>query len=79
MSEKTEITSTTVGYHFSITVEREIRTETGAKYPDKSVVTASLSGNAPSFEVAVEQAKTAKAEIEKLLAEKKPTEEKEKA
>ena len=74
MSEKTEITSTTVGYHFSITVDREIRTETGAKYPDKSVVTASLSGNAPSFEAAVEQAKTAKAEIEKLLAEKKPAE-----
>lgn len=74
MAEKTEVVNRTEGYSFHITVEREIRTETGAKYPDKSVVTASLGGNAPSFEVAIEQAKKAREAIEELLAAKKPPE-----
>lgn len=76
MSEETKITNMAVGYHFDIKIEREIRTETGAKYPDKSVVTASLSGNASSFEAIVEQAKKAREAIEELLVEKKPIEEK---
>jgi len=72
MSEETKITNMAVGYHFDIKIEREIRTETGAKYPDKSVVTASLSGNAPTFDAVIEQAKKAREAIEELLVEKKP-------
>jgi len=74
VTEKTEIVNRAEGYGFHITVEREIRTETGAKYPDKSVVTATLSGNDPSFEATTEHIKKAREAIEELLAEKKTPE-----
>ena len=75
MSERTEVVNKTVGFSFYIKIEREIRTETGAKYPDKSLVTANLGGNADSFEEAVKRLKQARAEIDAVLTEKKPTQE----
>ena len=67
MSEKTEVTNRYVGFHFDIKIEKEIRTETGAKYPDKSVYVASLSGNAETFMEAVAQLHFARKELEEAL------------
>lgn len=67
MNEQTEVTNRYVGYHFDIKIEKEIRTETGAKYPDKSVVTASLSGNAETLTDVISQLKSAKLVVEELL------------
>lgn len=50
MAEEKTITQQAIGYGFSVSIEREIRTDTGAKYPDKTVVKASLSGHANTFE-----------------------------
>jgi len=67
--EKTEITNRTAGYSFHVKVEREIRTATEAKYPDKTVAYATLSGNDDTFEAMVEHAKKAKETIDAILAE----------
>lgn len=50
MSEKKEVTQQAIGFSFNVQVEREIRTDTGAKYPDKTTVKAGLSGHAATFE-----------------------------
>jgi len=67
--EKTEITNRTTGYSFHVKVEREIRTQTAAKYPDKTVAYATLSGNDDTFEAMVDHAKKAKETIDAILAE----------
>jgi len=72
VSERTEVINKTVGFSFYVKVEREIRTETGAKYPDKALVTANLGGNADSFEEATKRLKEARAAIDIVLTEKKP-------
>jgi len=56
-----------VGYTWSISIEREIRTPTGAKYPDKTVVKAALTGHARTYEGAVTSLKQAKLELEKVV------------
>lgn len=73
MTEKTEITNRTAGYNFHVKIEREVRTQTEAKYPDKSVVSATLSGNDDAFETMIEHAEKAKTTIDAMLA--KPEEE----
>jgi len=77
--EKTEITSRTAGYSFHIKVERELRTQTEAKYPDKTVVSATLNGNDDSFAVMVEHAEKAKKTIDLLLTEAEQASESEKS
>jgi len=67
MSEETMVTNKHVGYSFSLSVEKETRVETGAKYPDKQVVSARLGGNADSFEEATNMLEVAKQKIDELL------------
>jgi hypothetical protein len=70
MSENQLIESKKVGFSFSLAIEKELRTETGAKYPDKSVLNARLEGNADSFDEVVKLLGQAKTEINKVLTEK---------
>lgn len=70
MSEEITVTNKHVGYSFSLSVEKESRVETGAKYPDKQVVSARLGGNTETFEDAVEQLKKAKQKIDEVLKDK---------
>lgn len=64
------ITQKTIGFGFSVSIERELRTETSAKYPDKTVVKASLSGHSETYEEASsmlgEATKAVKEKIEQL-------------
>lgn len=60
------ITQKAIGFGFSVSIEREIRVETGAKYPDKTLVKASLSGHADSYE----EATTMLGEATKAVKEK---------
>lgn len=68
--ESQAVTTKAIGYSFNVSVEREIRTDTGAKYPDKTVVKASLGGHADTFDAATSllesAAKTVKEQIKKL-------------
>jgi hypothetical protein len=52
MSEHQEIIAKSVGFEFTYMIEREIRTTTDAKYPDKKIEKAGLSGHADTFEEA---------------------------
>ena len=45
MMETSQVWTTQTGYSFKIEIEKEIRTETGAKYPDKTVMKAYITGN----------------------------------
>lgn len=73
MSEKQDVVTRRVGFGFSITVEKELREETGAKYPDKTVVKASIEGNADTFESNIELLGRARTEIFKVVAGNSPT------
>ncbi len=75
MTERSEIVNKTAGYSFHIKIEKEVRTETGAKYPDKSVVSATLSGNDESFDAVVQHVKEAKKTIDEVLSGKTEKEE----
>jgi len=59
-----------IGFRFHVSIDKELRTETGAKYPDKTVVHASLEGHEETYDAAVESLKTAKQELLKLVEEK---------
>lgn len=59
-----------IGYSFTLKIETETRVDTGLKYPDKTVVSASLGGNASSLEEASKEIELAKQTILKLLSEK---------
>jgi len=63
MSVKQEVETKRIGFGFSLSIEKEIRTETTAKYPDKTVLKAGLEGNADTFDEAVELLNRAKEEI----------------
>ncbi len=63
MSVKQEIESKRVGYAFSISVEKELRTESVAKYPDKTIIKASLEGNTDTYDQAVDLLKKSKTDI----------------
>lgn len=65
--EQSIVTNKHVGYSFSISIETEMRVETGAKYPDKTVTSARLSGNAETFEEVVKQLEEAKGKLKEML------------
>lgn len=79
-SETQEITSKTVGYSFHVSIEKELRIVTGAKYPDKIVVKASVGGHEETFAEAVgslkEATETVKTQLEALEIQSKPEVEK---
>jgi|GEM_PF-3799821 len=70
MSETQEITQKTVGFSFHITIEKEKRVETGAKYPDKLITKASLGGHTETFGEAVQTLKRATLEVLQVLQAK---------
>lgn len=72
MAEETKfVTTKTIGFSFGISVEKESRKETGAKYPDKIVAKATLSGHADTFEAAKTLLEEATKEVKKHLDEVK--------
>ena len=62
-SELKQIETKRIGFAFKISVEKETRIETGAKYPDKKIVKAELEGNADTYENAVNLLKKAKTAV----------------
>lgn len=68
------VTNRTIGFAFSLSVEKEKRIATEAKYPDKIVSTARLSGHADSWDETILQFKEAKKEIDAILGEKEESE-----
>lgn len=56
-----------VGYSFSVSVEKETREESGTKYPDKTVVSARISGNEETFEAVTKRLDEAKTKIGEVL------------
>jgi len=71
MEEKTVVENRNVGNRWFISLEKELREETGAKYPDKTVVHVSLEGYEVDYETAHRSIMKAKSELEKLVADKK--------
>ena len=67
MGEQTEVTHRSTGYSFNISIEREERITTGAKYPDRNVTTVKVGGHADTFKDCMSQLSQAKQEVEKLL------------
>ena len=65
------VTEQTIGFSFHVTIERESRTETGAKYPDKTVVKASLGGHADTLDEAKARLKDAVKMVREQLKEMK--------
>lgn len=72
MAERTEVVQKTEGFAFSITIEQEIREETGAKYPDKKIIKATLSGHSPEFNEAISELQQSKEKIEAIIRPKAP-------
>lgn len=70
--EKQVVTNQTVGYRWHISIERELRTESGAKYPDKTVLHATLEGNEDSYDKAKESLTSARKFLEEATKEAKP-------
>ena len=66
MSTKQELESKRIGFAFSFSIEKELRVETGAKYPDKTLIKGSLEGNADTYDEAVALLNKAKIELLKL-------------
>jgi hypothetical protein len=69
MSERSVVENRNVGARWFISLEKELREETGAKYPDKTVVHCSLEGFEADYESARRSLLDAKVELEKLVAE----------
>jgi hypothetical protein len=63
VSVKQEIESKRIGYAFSISIEKELRIENVSKYPDKTIIKASLEGNTDTYEQAVDLLKKSKTDI----------------
>lgn len=72
--EKKEVTTQAIGFSFHVSIEREIRTVTGAKYPDKTLIKASLGGHADTSDQAKTLLNEATKEIKKQLEELAKTE-----
>ena len=73
--EVKSITQQQIGFGYSIYIEKELRSETGAKYPDKTVIKAELSGHADTPEQASTLLDLARQTIQKQLeAAPKPAE-----
>ena len=65
--ETSQIWTTQTGYSFKIEIEKDIRTETGAKYPDKTVMKAYITGNENTLEDTVKALAIAKIKLLKQL------------
>lgn len=68
-TEEQTVTQKVIGFSFHVSVEKEIRIETGAKYPDKTIVKASLGGHADTYTDAIGQLKTATETVKTQLDE----------
>jgi len=71
LSEEKSVTQKSIGFSFHVSIERELRAETGAKYPDKTIVKASLGGHADTMEEATENLKNATKLVKKQTQEVK--------
>lgn len=71
MSQKESIETKAIGYRFHFTMDKELRDETGAKYPDKTNVHASIEGHTDTLEEAKKQLGLSKLAVEKALREAK--------
>jgi len=69
MSEKSIVENRNVGARWFISLEKELREETGAKYPDKTVIHCALEGFEPDYERARCSLETAKLQLQKLIAD----------
>jgi hypothetical protein len=69
LSEKTAFTSQEIGYRWHITIDKELRIETGAKYPDKTTIHASLEGHEDTVAQASAAINAAKKTLESLTKE----------
>lgn len=72
MNEQQTVTQQAIGFSYSVTIEKELRTNTAAKYPDKTVLKATLSGHADTHDMAAvglrDASKTVKKQISELEA-----------
>lgn len=71
MSETKSITQKAIGFSFSVSIEREVRNATSAKYPDKTIIKASLGGHAETMDDATEHLKKATELVRKQTQEVK--------
>lgn len=69
MTEEKEVTTKTVGYSFSITIERETRTATTAKYPDKQIIKATVGGHGATLDDVTKQLEAATEVVKKQVKE----------
>jgi len=67
--EQKIVTEQTIGFSYHVTLEKELRTNTGAKYPDKTVIKASLGGHVDTIAEAITQLKVCSTAIKTQIAE----------
>ena len=65
--EKTIIENRNVGSRWFISLEKELREETGAKYPDKTIIHVSLEGFELDYDGAMQSLSKAKVQLEKMV------------
>ena len=70
MSEKQVIENKLVGFHWKLSINREVRIATvvSKTYPDKTIYDAEFSGNTDTLEQAKTQIAEAKKELDKLTS-----------
>lgn len=66
--ELQSITTKAIGYSFNVSIEREIRADTGTRYPDKTVVKVSLGGHADTFDGATDLLDRVTHEVKEKIA-----------
>ena len=72
-----EIVNKTVGFSFRLVIEREVRVDSGTKYPDKTVIKAELGGHADTYDEACTNLTHAREEINRVMNPKPVKEESE--
>ncbi len=73
VTEKTIVENRSVGSRWYISLEKELREETGAKYPNKTVIHVSLEGYEANGETARCCLGKAKLRLEELVGKPKET------
>ena len=74
MSEKQVVETKKVGFSFSVSIEKELRSDSGQKYPDKTIIKGSIEGNTDTYDETVALMKKAKTELMNLKPEDAPKE-----
>lgn len=69
MSEVKNVINKTIGYSFNITIERETRTATDAKYPDKQITKATVGGHGATLDDVTKQLEAATEVVKKQVKE----------